>query len=125
MTSDDELIDRLRQTLRSEASGVTAPDDAWERFQEAATPRVVPLRPTRGRARYGLPAGIVGLAAAIVVAVVVPRSGSRAGSRVATAAPAPTTAAAAAAAAPAAAPSGAGQSSSVTSAASAAVSGRG
>jgi photosystem II stability/assembly factor-like uncharacterized protein len=97
MTSDDELIDRLRRTLHTEAARVTSPDDAWERFQEAATPRVVPLHPARSRARYGLPAGIVGLAAAILVAVLVTRGGSRGSSRVATAASAPTTASAASA----------------------------
>jgi photosystem II stability/assembly factor-like uncharacterized protein len=97
--SDDELVERLRRTLTTEAAHVTAPDDAWERFQAA---RPVPLRqPERRRLWVGVPAGVVGLAAAIVVAVIVTRGGGSKGSEVASrpvTAAAPTTAAASAAA---------------------------
>ena len=34
--SDDELIERLRRTLDTEAGRIDAPEDAWERFQAAA-----------------------------------------------------------------------------------------
>jgi len=108
----DELTDRLRRTLESEAATVTSPEDAWERFSAAAD-RVVPLDHARRRLRVGVPAGIVGLAAAVIVAVLVTRGPSGHGTQIATGAPstafgAGTAAASATTAAAAAAPAASG-----------------
>ncbi len=107
----DELTDRLRRTLESEAATVTSPEDAWQRFS-AAGDRVVPLYSARRRLRVGVPAGIVGLAAAVIVAVLVTRGPSGHGTQIATGAPSTAfgtgTAAASATTAAAAAPAASG-----------------
>jgi hypothetical protein len=114
MTNDDELVERLRRTLQAEASQVTSPDDAWARFQAAGgRPAPAPLQRPGRAARFGVPAGALGLAAAVLVAVLV-TSGSSHKNRsteVATAA-SPTTAASAATVAPRAAASATTQASS-------------
>jgi photosystem II stability/assembly factor-like uncharacterized protein len=69
--NDDELTERLAETLRAEASTVTSPPDGWERFTAAG--RVVPMRPRR--MWLTAPAGAVGIAAAIALVVLLVQSG--------------------------------------------------
>jgi photosystem II stability/assembly factor-like uncharacterized protein len=68
--SDDELIERLRRTLDTEAARIDAPEDAWERFQAAAPPPA-PQHHRNRRLWLGAPSAVVGLAAAILIAVLV------------------------------------------------------
>src|SRR5579871_2887818 len=65
--NDDELIDRLRDTLHGEASQVHAPSDAWERFQR----RAPGAPPARSRWLLAAPVAALGVAAAVVAAVFV------------------------------------------------------
>ena len=73
--SDDELIERLRRTLDTEAARIDAPEDAWERFQAAAPPPA-PQHHRNRRLWLGAPSAVVGLAAAILIAVLVTRGSS-------------------------------------------------
>jgi photosystem II stability/assembly factor-like uncharacterized protein len=70
--SDDELIERLRRTLDTEAARIDAAEDAWERFQ-AAAPRPAPRRHRDRRVWLGVPSAVVGVAAAILIALIVTR----------------------------------------------------
>ncbi|HZQ59280.1 MAG TPA: hypothetical protein VFA84_14670 [Acidimicrobiales bacterium] len=70
--NDDELIDRLRRTLRDEATQVHAPPDGWERFQR----RAAGASPARSRWVVAAPVAALGLAAAIVAAVLVTSNGT-------------------------------------------------
>jgi len=70
--NDDELIDRLRRTLREEATQVHAPPDGWERFQR----RAAGASPARSRWVVAAPVAALGLAAAIVAAVLVTSNGT-------------------------------------------------
>src|SRR4029077_8497644 len=72
--NDDELIERLQNTLRDEASTVTSPPDAWEQFNQG---NVTVLRPNR-RVWLGVPAGVLATAAAIVLLVALVGHGSSA-----------------------------------------------
>ena len=81
--NDDELIERLRHTLDTEAAKITAPEDAWERFQSGARrPASQPHR--HRRLWFGVPTAVVGMAAAIVIALVVTRGSGGHGTQVAT-----------------------------------------
>jgi len=104
--TDDELIERLSRTLRQEASTVTSPPDAWERYAEPGNVTAI----GRARARrlwLGVPAGLIGAAALIALVVMVSGSGHRATSVAAGPRPASS----------AAAPTGAGGSGSAPQAA--------
>src|SRR6202011_2531061 len=75
-----------------EASTVTSPDDAWERFQAragAGRSRAGGRRSVFGRSgrrvRFAVPVGVVGLAAAILVVVLVSRGAPSHSTRVASA----------------------------------------
>lgn len=79
--NEDELTERLASTLRQQASTVTSPPDAWERFSAAATGAPSPVVPLRRRVDrrvwLGAPAGALGIAALIaLVALVVHNGGS-------------------------------------------------
>jgi photosystem II stability/assembly factor-like uncharacterized protein len=82
--NDDELIDRLRQTLQDEASQVSSPPDAWEQFQRRA--EAAPNRARRPPWVLAAPIGVLGLAAAIIAAVVVNTTGSSSKTKIHTAA---------------------------------------
>src|SRR5579871_2265423 len=107
--NDDELADRLRATLRDEASTVHEAPDAWERFQERTAH--APHAPDRRRWLLAAPVAAVAVAAA-VIAVVVVNSGPSRGRKteVATA----TTAASAVTSAGASSPTTAAASASAT-----------
>ena len=81
--SDDELIERLRRTLDTEAGRIDAPEDAWERFQ-AAAPRPLPQHHRDRRLWLGAPSAVLGVAAAILIAVLVTRGSAGHPTQVAT-----------------------------------------
>jgi len=80
MSSRDDLPDRLGQLFQREASKITSPPDAWERFSDQAGRRLVgPPSSRRQRAWVGVPVGLVAAAAVIAVVVAVGSGGSSRG----------------------------------------------
>jgi len=78
MNHRDDLSDRLGELFQREASTITSPPDAWERFRAHAGQRVV-LQPgdRHRRAWLGVPAGLVAAAAVIAVVVAIGSGGSQ------------------------------------------------
>lgn len=72
MTSDDELIERVRRTLRAEAAALRPKPEEYPTQGEAQKARIIPLR-----ARWPLGALAVAAAAAVIVALTVIPGGGK------------------------------------------------